>query len=378
MSVSTDSAAPNVASGTVRSTGWQVRPPFVPHGPTGPVTLLADQTTLSQVSEDPVVAWQTPWSVMSNIVLVRFARGIALFATIDGVRYCWRNTSRADFESLQSFVRGVGGQVQRAPRRAGAYALAAIVVLGAFAGSFAAWANRGASNAQVIKETRAVNLSLRDLPAGFSPISNSVLGYLFPTPGQLVTYNNATTTTAPKKNSAWAQIVAGFQRCLGVSNQRDRMYGLAGQMPEYQITSPVFASTSESGIEIASTTQYYATTQMVAQDSAEMRDKNFGSCFATSQAAIVMSAFGLAVPSTNIATSWTPVTFTRGFARGGVATIAVTGSTPVQLAVAVVTRGHYEITVGALVSSFKTADYFLSNVVNTLKAHGSLAPTAAV
>jgi len=85
-------------SAPLRSDGWSVRPSFVPHGAVTPVTLLADENALTQLAGVPTVAWQTPWSELSNIQFVRFARGMALFATAAGVRYCWRNPSRNDFE----------------------------------------------------------------------------------------------------------------------------------------------------------------------------------------------------------------------------------------------------------------------------------------
>jgi len=78
-------------SAPLRSDGWSVRPSFVPHGAVTPVTLLADENALTQLAGVPTVAWQTPWSELSNIQFVRFARGMALFATAAGVRYCWRN-----------------------------------------------------------------------------------------------------------------------------------------------------------------------------------------------------------------------------------------------------------------------------------------------
>ena len=56
----------------LRSAGWSVRPSFVPHGATAPVTLLMDDDALTQLAGDPAVAWQTPWSELSNVQ----ARGV--------------------------------------------------------------------------------------------------------------------------------------------------------------------------------------------------------------------------------------------------------------------------------------------------------------
>jgi len=60
-------------SAPLRSDGWSVRPSFVPHGAVTPVTLLADENALTQLAGVPTVAWQTPWSELSNIQFVRFA-----------------------------------------------------------------------------------------------------------------------------------------------------------------------------------------------------------------------------------------------------------------------------------------------------------------
>ena len=73
-------------SSPLRSEGWSVRPSFVSNGPTSPVTLLSDDAGLTQLAGEPMVAWQTPWSELTNLQLLRFAKGMALFATVGGVR----------------------------------------------------------------------------------------------------------------------------------------------------------------------------------------------------------------------------------------------------------------------------------------------------
>ena len=83
----------------LRSTGWSVRPSFVTNGATSDVTLLADDIGLTQLAGQPSVAWQTPWAELGNLQLIRFARGIALFATANGVRYCWRTRDVRDYEA---------------------------------------------------------------------------------------------------------------------------------------------------------------------------------------------------------------------------------------------------------------------------------------
>jgi hypothetical protein len=152
-----------------------------------------------------------------------------------------------------------------------------------------------------------------------------------------------------------------------VTNKNDRVYGAAGQQADYQVSSPVFSTNALGGIEVASTSQYYKTTAMVTKDTREMSMKNFGECMVDSSAALVFSGLGVTNAGTPGAMNWRPATFTKGWARGGVVTMAVPGITSkLQLVEAVVTSGHYEITLSALVGSFTKAKGTLNELVNTL------------
>jgi hypothetical protein len=334
-----------------------------------PVTLLADDDALTQLAGEPAVAWQTPWSELSNIQIVLFARSMALFATVSGVRYCWRNPSRADFEALRTIVLAHGGVLARHRRRAGVYSVALIVLIAALAGGIGSWLYRNSSGSQEIAQTRNVNLTLRDLPTGWfaSPVpQTSLLSDLFPASGK-VQMPSTTPTTIPKKGSIWAQVSAVFQGCLGVSNQRDRVYGPAGQQPEYQVSSQIFDSPSFGGIEVVSTTQYYLTTTMVHRDTVEMSKKNFGSCFATSNVALARVVDRATVPATDIGTNYRPTTFLRGWSRGGEAVMTlphVPGSP--HLVVVQITNGHFEVTLGVLVNQWPQAEKFVSGLTSTL------------
>ena len=96
---------------TMRSEDWAVRPPFVVNGPTSPVTLLSDDESLTQLAGIPAVAWQTPWSEISNLELVRISHQMLLFATIGGVRYTWRHRDVVDWDIVRSVVLEHGGIV---------------------------------------------------------------------------------------------------------------------------------------------------------------------------------------------------------------------------------------------------------------------------
>lgn len=361
---------------SLRSEGWNVRPSFVPNGPTSLVTLLLDGTGLTQLAGEPAVAWQTPWSELSGIQLTRVARGMALFATTGGVRYCWRKATRSDYAELGALVELHGGQVVRRRRRLGVLAVALIVVLATLAGGIGAWFARGSSGARELKDARAVNLTARDLSSDFAVTTVSPLEYLFTPSTQVVT---STPTTAPSDNATWRKITTKFQSCLGVSNAKDRVYGAAGQMPDYQVSSKIYGTTSKNGIELASTTQYYATTIMVHHDVAEMSKARFGTCFVTSQGALLSAAYGTNVASASSVSAWKPITYIHGWSSGGVETLTLPGvGGTLHLVMVVLASGHYEVTLGAIVAEWPKDKLFLAGLVNTLLARMTSTTAAAV
>ena len=364
-------------STTFRSEGWMVRPSFVPHGATTPITLLGDEQGLTQLSGEPTVAWQTPWGELANVQLVRFSRGLALFATADGVRYCWRSAKTSDHDAIADVISQHGGRVVRRRRRAGIYAVVLVVLLASVAGGIGAFFAKGSPSAAIVADAKAVNLDVRDLPSGWSPASDSLLSNLFGSPGKVIT--STTVTTSPAANSTWAKVSTLFQHCLGVSAAKDRMYGTAGQQADYQVASPVYASSQNGGAEVASATQYYRTTTMVRKDTAEMRDANFGACFAQTNAALLEAVYSSDIAGVPAGTNWRPLTFVKGFARGGVEKLSVPGVTgALNLVMVQITAGHYEVTLGALVGSWPKDKLFVVNLVNTLLARMTSTGSAAV
>lgn len=364
-------------SAPLRSGGFTVRPSFVPHGPTTGVTLLADDRGLTQLAGIPDVAWQTPWEELHQVELVRVGRTMALFATAGGVRYCWRRADLDDFEAWREVVLAHDGRVRRRTRRTGVLVVAGVVLLASFAGGIAALFTSSGPPAGELKAVEAVNLTSADLPAWFHVTSSSLLTTMFPPAGQVVT--STTSTTQPAANSAWARISRRFARCAGVAASRERVFGAAGQQPDYQVSSPVFTASSFAGIQLASTTQYYATTTMVSRDVAEMSRASFGACFAAANADILLTQLRGALPAVTPGTTWRPATYLGGWARGGVASVDVGAvSGPLHLVVAVAAAGHYEVTLSALVGSWPGARAFLTNALDTLVARvGSSSATAA-
>ncbi len=355
------------------SSGWSVAPSFVPHGASAPVTLLFDDDALTQLAGNEPVAWQTPWVEIVHLQLARSGRAMALFGTVAGVRYCWRNASLADYDAVGDVVRAHGGEVTRRRRRAGPLALAVVLLVASFAGGIAAWLSSGPHE---LASARAVNLSIRDLPSSFSAAPTSVLGYLFGPANQVIT---STPTTAAPAGSSWVKATAAFESCLGVSHSADRVYGAAGQMPDYQVTSPIFSSSDFGGIQLATITQYYATTATVEKDRAEMSRANFGACFARANAQLLVDgATGTGETQTG-GINWTPSTYVRAWARGGVVDVTVPGiTTPLHLVMVVTIAHHYEVTLGALVAQWPQSRDFLSGLLSTLKARVDSLDTLAV
>ena len=364
----------------LRSAGWSVRPSFAPHGPTDHVTLLADDDGLTQLAGMPTVAWQTPWSEVTDLELVRVRTGMALFATIAGVRYCWRTRSLDDFEAWRDVVLVRGGAVARRARRVGVLSLIVVVLLASFAGAIAAFFSGTSAANQELADARAVNLTLKDLPSGWTTTSASALGYLFGSANQVVTSTTApSTTTTLSPTSIWVKASSQFQRCMNVTAAADRVYGRAGQMPDYQVSSKYFTSPSSAFIQVASITQYYATTTMVRRDKAEMSSPKFGGCFVASNASLLLSASSGATSTVATGERWQPSTFVSGWSRGGVVLLARSATiSSLHLVMVVVASGHYEVTMGALVSSWPGSKFFLNGLVNTLLSRVTSTSSSAV
>jgi hypothetical protein len=364
-------------SAPLRSTGWTVRPSFVANASTTDVTLLSDDSGLTQLAGDPVVAWQTPWAELGNLQLIRFARGIALFATANGVRYCWRTRDVADYEAWRVIVLEHGGTVARRRRRAGACVLAFVVLLAGLAGGFGSWLYSNTSGTKELADAKAINLTMKDLPSGWFVTTSSLLDYLFPPYGQVDT--STTTPTKPlPASSQFARAAALFQHCVGVSNARDRVFGLSGQEPDYQVSSRVFSSPSFGGIQVASTSQYYRTTTMVERDVAEMSRPTFGSCFVSSNVALVKAGLHVKIPTSNVGTTFRPRTFVKGWVRGGEAPLSLPSeSGTLHLVIVVVSSGHYEVTLGALVEQWPKAKRFIAELADTLLSRTVSSTSAA-
>jgi hypothetical protein len=358
------------------SPGWSVRPSFVPHGATEPVTLVIDDAAITQLAGEPPVVWQTPWSELSDVELARAAHRMVLVATIGGIRYSWRKAGVEDYDALAAAVEARGGVVRHPRRRFAVVVVAAAVLVASVAAGGVAWLVRRGPNE--LADARAANLALSDLPSGWFANTQGVLSYLVPPASTVYTSTTTTTTTTTKVNPSFSAAASIFQHCLGVSAARDRIYGAAGQQPDYQVSSPVFESNLNGGGEIASVAQYYKTTAMVRRDTAEMARAGFGRCFVASQAALLLGEEGQSPRAPAGATSWRPRTFLSDWTRGGSVPLDVPLLTVrLDLVVAVITHGHYEVTLDALVPSLASDRGLLNSIVGTLVARATSASARA-
>ncbi len=358
------------------SNGWKVSPSFVPNGPTSPITLLFDGERFTQLAGEPPVAWQTPWAQVTGLQLTQMGKKAALFATIGGVRYVWRNDKPGSLHELRSVVGAHDGVIKRQQRRLGAIAVAAAVLLASFAGGLALGSN-SKNGSPELAAVRAVLLTKKDMGTNFIVSSRGVLSPIIPSASRVLT---PTPITKPKAGSAWAKIVSSYEGCLGVSYQHDRMYGGAGQSPDYQVSAPIFSSTAFGGIEVGVTSQYYKTTTMVQKDTKSMQVANFGSCFATSNVTTMNLYDSVALPTSNIGTDWQPTVFSKtGWARAGYAPITVPGiNGPLYLGIVEVTNGHFETTIAVLVADWNKAGSFISNLTSIALARMTPAGATAV
>ena len=107
--------------------------------------------------------------------------------------------------------------------------------------------------------------------------------------------------------------------------------------------------------------------------------RNFGSCFTRSSVELVLTGFGLSNPKTSAGVNWHPVTFIKGWSRGGVVPISIPDvASNLELVMVVTTAGHYEVTLSALVGNFKKSESLLTGLVNTLLSRMTSSSSKAV
>lgn len=359
----------------VRTEGWSIRPSFTPHGPTEPVTLLMDDEGLTQLAGDPVVAWQTPWSEVVGLRLVRARGGVSIVAIVGGELYQWRRVaplSRAKLDELRTVLSEHGAHELPRSRRNGAVVVAVLVTLASFAGYFGGLVNRSATSA-VVTGLEGLNLNARDVAGTWSSSSlpsSSLLASLLPAPGRVLYSNPVTTSTAPPQASPFALAGVNFQRCLGVASVDDRLFGLAGTTPRYQVSSPIYYSSDLGGVQVESTAQYYDAPQSVALDVAEMSRASFGRCFAQAVGDELVGVNTGVTPQLSSGKNLATPTFVKGWSRGGEVLVSLPSLQVAHAHLVVVEEaaGHYEVTLFALVADLATTRSTIVSLANELLA----------
>ena len=357
----------------VRSEGWMVRPSFAPHGPTLPVTLLMDEAGFTQLAGEPPVAWQTPWSEMTALRLVRSRAGVSVVGVVAGVLYQWRRVapmSRAQLDEVRTMLLAHGARELPRARRNSALAVAALVTLASFGGYVGARFSHHSTSAQVTA-LEGLNLNARDVAgtwASSSLATSSLLTNLMPPPGQVQYNDPSTTTTAPASASVFALAAVHFQRCVHVASVDDRMFGLAGTVPRYQVSSPVFYSSDLGGVQIESTAQYYDSPLSVAADVAEMSRPSFGRCFAQSAGDELIGAATGVTPTLSSGHNLATPTFVKGWTRGGEVVVSLPSLQVARAHLIVIEEaaGHYEVTLFALAVNLAKARTSIDDVANSL------------
>ena len=369
---------------TLRSEGWSVQPSFSPHGPTSPVTLLLDDAGFTQLAGQPAVAWQTPWSEVAQLRLVRRRRGTTIVMLVAGTLYQWRRDGALGPEEsteLAALLGAHGGREAPRLRRAGALVVALVVTLASFGGYFASLASpaRATSSAQ-LRALEAVNLNAGDVSSTWGAsdsVNSSALQLILTPPGEVLTLT--TDTTAPPADSPYALAAFHFQRCLGVSNVDDRVFGQAGQEPLYQVASPIFSSSSFGGVQVESVAQYYPNLADVAADQSEMSRGDFSRCFVEAEADELVGASGSLTPDLRGATVLSLHPFVKGWVRAAseAVSLPLAGLAHVDLVIVVEVSGHYEVTLAALVGSRSSARATLANLVNAQMLRVTSTPASA-
>jgi hypothetical protein len=365
---------------TLRSDGWSVRPSFTPHGPTTPVTLLFDDAGFTQLAGAPAVAWQTPWSEVSHVRLLRRRRTTVVAMVVANTLYQWRRDlplARSDAEELAATLLAHGAREMPRVRRNTALVVAAVVALASFGGYFASLAAPAATPAAV-HALEALNLSARDVSgtwASTMATNASALSTVLPAPGQVTT---DTSSSAITPDTAGTLAGVHFERCLGVASVDDRLFGLAGQYPLYDVASPIFSSTTFGGIQVQSDAQYYPNVQNVRDDVAEMSRPSFGRCFAQAVADEMVGRSSSTTPNLTTGVTLAETTFVRGWVRAGSESVALPleGVGRATLVVVVEAADHYEVTLAALVGDYAAARTTIDDLVNAVLVR--VTSTAAV
>ena len=192
---------------------------------------------------------------------------MALFATVAGVRYCWRHKrphrlrGTARHRARARRARDPAPPSRRRLRRRGASWCSRASPAASPRGSTTATAER-----RELADARAINLTSNDLPNGWYTSSSAPLNYLVPPRGQRLHVDD---DDGAAEELRLRSCCRGLSRAAsGSPTRRTASTAQPVSSPTTRSPSPIFNTNSLGGIELASTAQYYHTTTMVRKDTA--------------------------------------------------------------------------------------------------------------
>ena len=198
---------------------------------------------------------------------------MALFATVAGVRYCWRHRELADFEDLRAVVLAHGGVVRRPAsarrrRRRGGRRAGGVPRRGASLPGSTTRVAHAELERREVRQPDPEGPAERVVRGERGGVSNLVAA------GQPI-YHLDHDDDADERHrfSQGRDALPDLPRGHRPGRSGLRPGGPAARLPG---PSKILETNSLGGVELASTTQYYATATMVKKDTAEMSQPNFG------------------------------------------------------------------------------------------------------
>ena len=329
---------------TTRIEGLQLRHPLVEGGPTTPVSWIVTDEGLTHLVGEPASVFDIPWHQIGGFSVS--ANGSLVSAVVAGERVEWLVPKSAR-KHVRAVVVQRGGRVAGHPVVAGV-ALGCAIAVGALVSYVVVTPTSSSISSPPVDITRYA-LSAHDAPASFVQTSNSILSIVVPS--TTVNHTSATTTTTMDPHSSLSQqfdhMTSTYYACEGLSASTDRYYGKAGQFPDFQVGSKVFAATSGHAQEVGSLAQWYRTTTMVDKDRAQMARPAFIGCATQAVATQIGIALTQSSGSFTVGAAQRVNIVTPGhvFHRASVATVTITTgnrSATLWVSLIVAVDGHIE------------------------------------
>ena len=201
-----------------------------------------------------------------------------------------------------------------------------------------------ASRHRAVQQAASKNLVVGDVPAGWvrdDPSTSPLANLIGSTPSS---------TPTPAEKQAYRRVVDEFQRCMGVRDAKDRIFGKAGVQPLGQAPSAIYGIGGADGgiIEVGGVTQRYATDAQVAADLKQIKQPSFPGCFAATMGRLLVGSDPSSQPTAPTVEAVSQPALLGAYATRATAQVQLDdgagGTVPVQLGVTVLVRAPYEAT----------------------------------